>query len=421
MKTDNWDAFLSDPDVLFLTNHYGEQNIFSILDPKELQMSNLLAWLLDPRGGHGLGDYFIKALLMTAWNKAYDREIKLEIFKEQDGISSTDISSWNFGSSIVEREFQLGSGPIDIFLVDPDNKIQIFIENKTGSKEGKDQTLKYRKSAKALKKTKIKDCGWHQIFIFIDFYESEAKDKEWVSIGYNWISESIKNCLSNHTININSQYILEQIQDSLDDINSFKDLLHKVRIKHQDIVLILKSRTNKLTSNELDSLLQSDQSNIDSRMFPLKHRRLILALSESNRWDNLISKFINKYGHDFELESYSNRKKSFLSIRRKNWSGYDLPDADDWAISIVLRDNNGVIEHRFYIDTELLGEVYQNKSNSLADTYLKVGDKKLKDLSLWYFKETVQDLTDEEYLSLLFSSVKRMDSALAKVFPQNKS
>jgi hypothetical protein len=416
LKIENWNEFLSDPDVLFLTNHYGQQNIFDILDPKEQQYSNLLAWLLDPRSGHGLGDYFIKALLLTAWNKAVEKNLQLEVFGEKNGISPTNINSWDFGSSIVECEFQLAKGPIDVFLVDPVNEIQIFIENKAGSKEGADQTLEYRRSANKFKKTK--GSWWHQIFIFIDLYESEAKDKEWVSIGYDWISESIDSCLNNHTVNINSQYVLEQIQDYLVGTNSFTDVLYKVKIEHQDIISELANRTNKLTGSELESLLEPDQPGMDRRIFCLKHWRLICALSDLNRWDHLISKFINKYGDDFEYESHSHRSKSTLYVRRKIWHKYNSPDIGEWAITIALRDNNGNIEHRFYIHSDLLDEALQSKSASLADTYFEEEGKKIfKDHGLRYFKESVGILTDEEYISLLFSSVKRMDAALAKVFP----
>ena len=50
-----------------LEDQLAEFNLFDILkiEHKELQHSALLAWLLNPRGSHGLGNYFLRTCLRS--------------------------------------------------------------------------------------------------------------------------------------------------------------------------------------------------------------------------------------------------------------------------------------------------------------------------------------------------------------------
>ena len=57
--------FISDPDLERLQVGLNEPNIFDILrvSSQEIRHSNFLAWLLNPKGSHGLGSYFLKRIL----------------------------------------------------------------------------------------------------------------------------------------------------------------------------------------------------------------------------------------------------------------------------------------------------------------------------------------------------------------------
>ena len=52
-------------------------NIFSILEPREIQLSRLLAYLLDPTAGHGQGAAFLGSFVSFINKKAIRRQQKL--------------------------------------------------------------------------------------------------------------------------------------------------------------------------------------------------------------------------------------------------------------------------------------------------------------------------------------------------------
>ena len=90
------------------------------LDDKEEFHSNFLAWLLSPKESHGLGSYFLQALLRSlGWRRV--------------------IAAAAVGSTTVTREHGIslpeGTGRLDIRIVNEDAKFVCAIENKVWSPE----------------------------------------------------------------------------------------------------------------------------------------------------------------------------------------------------------------------------------------------------------------------------------------------
>ena len=104
------------------------------LDDKEEFHSNFLAWLLSPKGSHGLGPYFLQALLRALrWR----------------GV----ISAAAVGSTTVTREQGISlpdeTGRLDIRILNEDSKFVCAIENKVWSPESGSQLAFYRKALEA--------------------------------------------------------------------------------------------------------------------------------------------------------------------------------------------------------------------------------------------------------------------------------
>ncbi|MCH9845280.1 MAG: PD-(D/E)XK nuclease family protein, partial [Alphaproteobacteria bacterium] len=112
-------------DMLELT--LKEPNIFRILKSSryEIRHSNFLAWLLDPKASHGLGDTILKRFVRYVLHKAEPNNLMLHQF--------------NFSNVKIRREWK----NIDLLIVF-DNAV-ITIENKIFSGEGKEQLKKYKK------------------------------------------------------------------------------------------------------------------------------------------------------------------------------------------------------------------------------------------------------------------------------------
>ena len=92
--------------------------------------SNLLAWLLDPRGGHGLGDYFLQRFLVTSG-------------------ASRAIPAVHRPSTVVRREKSLeldgGYGRLDIWIRNESANFVCAVENKVWATESGDQLAWYRR------------------------------------------------------------------------------------------------------------------------------------------------------------------------------------------------------------------------------------------------------------------------------------
>ena len=114
-----------------------EFNPFDVLkiERRETQHSALLAWLLNPRGSHGLQDYFLRRFLSEAAAKA-----------QEDGIGNVtalDVDGWDLGGIEVATERH----NIDILLVDQDDEFVCIIENKIGAGEHSNQLARYLRIA----------------------------------------------------------------------------------------------------------------------------------------------------------------------------------------------------------------------------------------------------------------------------------
>lgn len=106
-------------------------NIFKILklDKYEIRHSNFLAWLLNPKGSHNLGDTFFKQFLQVALNE------------NVEDINTSDIRIETEYPANVENT----SRRIDILLYSATNSDFVcVIENKYGSEEHTGQCQAYK-------------------------------------------------------------------------------------------------------------------------------------------------------------------------------------------------------------------------------------------------------------------------------------
>ncbi len=97
---------------------------------QELRHSDFLAFLLDPRQNHRLGDAFARRLL---------QKILIDARDPAPPLSPVHLDAWDLGRLAVRREWQ----NIDILLVDQPNRLAVVIENKIDSIEHSDQLGRY--------------------------------------------------------------------------------------------------------------------------------------------------------------------------------------------------------------------------------------------------------------------------------------
>ena len=126
-------ALILDPDLERLEDMLAEFNLFDVLGiaRAELQHSAFLAWLLDPRGSHGLRDYFLRTFLAQAAREARDRGV--------GDITTFDVDSWKLSDVEVSTERHR----IDILIISREDRFVCLIENKIGSSELSGQLRRY--------------------------------------------------------------------------------------------------------------------------------------------------------------------------------------------------------------------------------------------------------------------------------------
>ena len=199
-----------------------EINLMSILRVahKELQHSNLLAWLFDTGETHGLGDYFIKEFI-----KLYYKENEYQdLGGGSSNLSVFDFVNLDFSDIEIKREHK----NIDVLLLSESNSLCIVIENKIFAKEGKGQLTKYRSYIE----TEYPEFK-HKIYIYLSLFEQEISQSEshyYVQLTYEHVKKLVHQILSNKNMSVrsNTRFVLEQYNQTLRTLMNENDEIEKI-------------------------------------------------------------------------------------------------------------------------------------------------------------------------------------------------
>jgi len=129
-------------------------NIFEAIGmvSRELNHSQFLSYLLDPRKNHGLGNLFIKRLLQNVLSIADEGEDRALM-----PISAIELELWDLERMTVQREWHR----VDILLRDVEHRLVVLIENKIKSGEHSDQLQRY------LDVVEEHHAGWRIVPLFL--------------------------------------------------------------------------------------------------------------------------------------------------------------------------------------------------------------------------------------------------------------
>ena len=217
------EKFLQDEDLESLEDIVEEFNVFEVLGAvsQEIRHSNFLAWLLDPRGNHGLGDYFLKRFLWKTTSLGKERGVQT--------IAPIEIDSLELNKVSVRREWR----NIDILLVDDAQKFVCAIENKVGTAEHSDQLVRYARVCR----NEFPDYAYH--FVFLTVHGDAPSDQEWISVDYEFVRDSLERIIHakeaslgdevrifvHHYCNMLRRYIMGE--------STIEELCQRVYSKHQ--------------------------------------------------------------------------------------------------------------------------------------------------------------------------------------------
>lgn len=165
-----------EPDLAELGRQLAEFNLFRLLDivGDEEKHSRVLAWLLNPRGNHQLGDAFLKGFLAaaTGLEPAGDDWSAVEVRRE-----------WR---NRVDGE----RGFLDILILDEGNRWLCAIENKVWSGEHSRQLTRYRRALE------IRYRNYDRHYIFLSprgiLAQDDGERGHWRAVGYEAVCQVVE-------------------------------------------------------------------------------------------------------------------------------------------------------------------------------------------------------------------------------------
>jgi hypothetical protein len=180
--------FLADISCLDeLEEMLGASNLFDVLGMAraEIRHSNVLRWLLDPKGSHGLGGLFLRTFLQRL---------------SQDGADAIQLLSGDLSAFTVEREYK----HIDVLLLSREAQVVVAIENKVDSGEHDNQLKRYEQ-------TLMRDFpGYYQEMICLSPNGVVPSESRWRVMTYEVILSALKYCMQRVSLSNESSVFLSQ-------------------------------------------------------------------------------------------------------------------------------------------------------------------------------------------------------------------
>ena len=172
----------ADPRLTRLERMLGEFDAFAFLgvSRSEETHSNILAWLLNPREKHSMGDFFLAKFLVKT-KAATAKQIR-----EADWSGTHVQREWR---NVVEGKI----GFLDILVLNPDAEFACAIEIKVFSSEHSEQLTRYRKALRS-------EFGrFHRSHVFVTrdgtLPDRAEEQRFWASVDYRTILRLVKEAI----------------------------------------------------------------------------------------------------------------------------------------------------------------------------------------------------------------------------------
>lgn len=216
------DFVLNRAQLLELSPYLNELNLFDVLKIKdrEIRHSNILAWLLDPYGTHGIGDQFIRLFV--------ERVIRNN---PEHGFDATEWAFLDYSKAEIAREKHWKDikkkDSLDILVkIDAGSHDYIIaIENKVNAKESPGQTEKYRKHIEE------ENPNAQKMYVFLTVNEDEPEDPKWAELSYRDIYDLLGIVVKYNALNPEAEIVLNNYRKVTAEMSEITDaiLIEKVK------------------------------------------------------------------------------------------------------------------------------------------------------------------------------------------------
>ncbi len=296
-------ALILDDELERLEDLLAEFNLFDVLNiwGRELQHSALLSWLLDPKGSHRLGDYFLRRFLSEAAREAQNLGI--------DSPTPFDVDGWALRDVDVARERH----NIDVLVVSMADGFACLIENKVFSGESSGQLSRYLATVE-------EEYGRVQPFpIFLTpqgIEPQEERDRSrYVPVSYQKVAELIERALatrgstlSREVASFLEQYVSALRRHVLDTTDNIQELAYQIYNNHREAIdMIIAAKTSppidwggiETAMKQYEPALQVESSTRRERRIFTPHLDDIPELNQGSGWSgsNRVVRFELKFTH----------------------------------------------------------------------------------------------------------------------------
>ena len=192
--------------------------------------SGVLAWLLDPKGSHGVGDNFLKRFLVRVGAQTADRR-----------------ADWSGANVHPEWYSEVDGKPgyLDILVLNEGEQALCAIENKISSSEHSEQLTRYRKALEH--RYPDPDFFKHYVFLTPDGTEPyrEEERKHWATATYATVLDVLQQVIKDreNPVKEDVHAFLRQyattIRRNIVPETSLKQLARKIYLQHRDAIELI--------------------------------------------------------------------------------------------------------------------------------------------------------------------------------------
>lgn len=368
------EKFILDIDCLNeLDPWVGKFNIFDILrnSRSEIRHSNILSWLLNPNGNHGMRDAYLYGII-----KCLIEKNDLNNRHDKNGLNLMDLMLMDLYDFILYRELD----HIDILLVSTKAKVLFAIENKTLSNEHSNQLKRY----KNLLQQNYND--YQQYYIFLTPNGTKPSDEDWDTLTYNDVANVLENVSNKIKLQSDVKLLVENYihivrRDIVED-QKLIEICNKINSKYKDALeLIFRYRTdgNDVLKNTLSELA---------------HKGKIIYNSEY-KFNHFSTKEINNLFPPLE-NSKSNWNTNYVAC-------YWIEISDDKIIGHFEFEGRNAPESSFKLMQKIIDCYLPNDKNRDNFVYKRVFKKRVSrkdnddnELLQDNIKKIVDNLIDEQ-------------------------
>jgi len=321
----------NDKNIQELKEFYDTKSFSGILgvERREMSHSNFIAWILNDKESHNLGQFAIKQLLDLLLENSEDN-IKNSseniVIDFNDLYKSLLLGTYKLEdiSVIVEDPLKLGQkkgGRIDIIVsmsikiktgYDEDlskeiysesDKVNLIIENKVDSREHNNQTEKYYKYYSTHYKDHL------NVFVYLTPNDDEPSNEHFIKISYQQIADNILERALNQDISDRVEFIINEYLLSLRK-PSKKGQIMAVKSDEEELLKIFWDENKELLNTAFDILKRKDDSFNELSNATLKKQKRDNTRYNFNDKINLAKgrtalEIIKKYVKDHPTLTYS--------------------------------------------------------------------------------------------------------------------